>query len=461
MRIGLTADSGIDLEGIDVLTRRFEALVARQPEVWAIFTTVGGYVFGRSQFESANRASLQVQLGPPAERKIGSNRWIARMRGLIDAERIPGLKVYCTPGHPRHPLEPRGRRPEPAAQGLPARNPGGARRPGGGASQENPGLRNVRHSNENPTRELSIRLGRERAAGYGLDVEDVGKVLRFALAGKVVTDFIVDDRRIDVRLRLDRADVRAPGDLAAILLFSKTQPRVPIRIGDIAQVDIQPQPAAILRDRQQRVVEITASLGGELNLEEAIEQALAATADWTCPGYRLYEAGGLKTLQEGRDLSRLLLGLALFLVLVAMAVQYESLRNPLIILLSVPFALIGVGLELEWTGLPLSMPVWLGLIMLAGIVVNNAIVLVEFIKLQHRRGAERISAIVTAARLHLRPILMTTLTTMVGLLPLALALGEGSELLQPLAVTIVSGLLFSTPVSLILVPLTYRLLAAR
>jgi multidrug efflux pump subunit AcrB len=160
-------------------------------------------------------------------------------------------------------------------------------------------------------------------------------------------------------------------------------------------------------------------------------------------------------------MSLILLGLALFLVLVAMAVQYESVRNPFIILISVPFAVTGVVLGLQWTELPVSMPVWLGLIMLAGIVVNNAIVLVEFIELERRAGMDARSAILEAARLRLRPILMTTLTTVVGMLPLALAIGEGSEMLQPLAVTIVAGLSFSTLVSLVLVPLVYQVLGAR
>jgi multidrug efflux pump subunit AcrB len=144
-----------------------------------------------------------------------------------------------------------------------------------------------------------------------------------------------------------------------------------------------------------------------------------------------------------------------------MAVQYESLRNPIIIMLSVPFALTGVVLGLQWAALPVSMPVWLGLIMLAGIVVNNAIVLVEFIELQRAAGLERNAAILEAARLRLRPILMTTLTTVVGMLPLALAWGEGSEMLQPLAVTMVAGLSYSTLVSLVLVPLVYGSLGAR
>jgi multidrug efflux pump subunit AcrB len=293
-------------------------------------------------------------------------------------------------------------------------------------------------------------------------VDDVGALLRFALEGRVVTELIDGDRSIDLLLRLDRIDIAAPGDLESIVLFSKTEPRRPLRLGDLATIEILPQPATILRDRQQRIVEITASVGEGLTLEQAIESALAAASAVAMPsGYRLYEAGSLETLKQGQDMSRILLGLALFLVLVAMAVQYESVRNPFIILLSVPFAVIGVVLGLQWTELPVSMPVWLGLIMLAGIVVNNAIVLVEFIELQRRAGLDAHTAILEAARLRLRPILMTTLTTVVGMLPLALAVGEGSEMLQPLAVTIVAGLSFSTLVSLLLVPSVYQIIAAR
>ena len=153
----------------------------------------------------------------------------------------------------------------------------------------------------------------------------------------------------------------------------------------------------------------------------------------------------------------ILLPLALFLVFVVMAVQYESLRNPFVILIGVPFAAIGVALGLTLTKVPLSMPVWLGMIMLAGIVVNNAIVLVEYIEIARRRGTDTRGAIVEAARLRLRPILMTTLTTVIGMLPLALGLGEGAEMLQPLAVAIISGLSLSLLVTLLLIPMLYQL----
>lgn len=156
-------------------------------------------------------------------------------------------------------------------------------------------------------------------------------------------------------------------------------------------------------------------------------------------------------------MTAILLMLALFLVFVVMAIQYESLRNPFIILLSVPFAVIGVAIGMQVTGLPVSMPVKLGMIMLAGIVVNNAIVLVEYIEIMRERGSHIRAAILEAARLRLRPILMTTLTTVFGMLPLAIGLGEGAEMLRPLAVTIVAGLSFSLLVSLVMVPVIYEL----
>jgi multidrug efflux pump subunit AcrB len=463
VRISLTGDSGLDIDAMDALTRRVEALVADQPEVDAIFSTVGGFVFGRSQFESPNRASIQVKLRPMVERGISSDDWIDRVKGLIAAERIPGLRVRLRTRGIRGIRFSRGdddlslRIKGPDLMVLEDLADQALERLG-----EIDGLRNLRHSNEDVTQELSIRIDRERSASFGLSVESIGDLLRYALEGRVITDFIADDRSIDVLLRLDRLDVDNPGDLKSIILFSETEPRVPLRLGDLASVEILPQPATILRDRQQRMVEITASLSGELTLEQALRDSLDALADLPMKaGYSLYDGGGLETLKAGRDMGRLLLGLALFLVLVVMAVQYESLRNPLIILLSVPFALIGVVLGLQWSGLPLSMPVWLGLIMLAGIVVNNAIVLVEFVELRRSTGTDRTQSILDAARLRLRPILMTTLTTVVGMLPLALAVGEGAEMLQPLAVTIVAGLSFSTLVSLVLVPAVYEIFGRR
>jgi multidrug efflux pump subunit AcrB len=269
------------------------------------------------------------------------------------------------------------------------------------------------------------------------------------------------DRSIDIVLMLDPRDTTTPADLENIILMTETQPRTAVRLGDMAHIELKPAPATIIREQQQRIVEVNATLEEGANMEQILRNAQHALDDMELPeGYSIYEGGSLKTLQQSQETGYRLLGLALFLVLVVMAVQYESLRNPLIILFSVGFSLIGVALGLKITDTPISMPVWLGLIMLAGIVVNNAIILVEYIELKRREGLEKLPAIVTAARLRLRPILMTTLTTVAGMMPLALAWGQGSEMLQPLAITMVSGLSFSMLVSLLLVPATYRYLGA-
>ena len=218
----------------------------------------------------------------------------------------------------------------------------------------------------------------------------------------------------------------------------------------------EPYICAVPMAWQERMVEVYASLTGDRALNEVMEDAQRRLAALDLPaGYRVYDIGAFTELQEGRQIAGLLLALALFLVFVVMAVQYESLRNPLVILLSVPFAATGPALALPLLGVPLSMPVWLGLIMLAGIVVNNAIVLVEYIELLRAKGRSAHEAIATAGELRLRPILMTTLTTVVGLLPLSLGWGEGAEMLQPLAQTMVWGLSFSLLVSLLLVPVVY------
>jgi CzcA family heavy metal efflux pump len=461
--ISLTSDRGLNLASMNRTTARLEELLVAQPEVQSIFTIVGGSIFGRSQHESPNRASIKVQLLPRNGRGVSSAQWIKRMRREVAQLQLAGVKVFMrmrgvrgiklnrsdddiafrVKGPELHQLEEIVDRVVEQLEGL-------------------GGLHNLEHSSEDRNQELSVVVDRERANTYGLAVEDVGRVVRFALEGREVTDFIADDRSIDIKLRLDRADMSNPSDLENIILFSNNEPRVPVRLSDIARVNLVAAPAAIMRDQQQRIVEVTASLADDATLQEALNQARVQLDGIELPpGYSLYEAGSLETLQQGQDLGMQLLGLALFLVFVVMAVQYESLRNPLVIILSVPFAAIGVLLGLEITGLPVSMPVWLGLIMLAGIVVNNSIVLVEYIEIERHRGVELVPAIIAAAHLRLRPILMTTLTTVVGMLPLALALGEGSEMLQPLAVTIVSGLLFSSLVSLLLVPSVYRLLARR
>lgn len=458
LRLSISADPGIALTEMDAAVQKIEKLLRAQPEVIGVFSIVGGRIFGRSEYEASNQSTLSVQLVPRTERALSSDEWKDKTQKLISKQNLAGIRVRMRTYGIRGFRTSRGD--DDLSLRIQGPDPTSLDEIGDEIMlrlQDVKGLRNLKHSSEEVRQELSIQVDRERAASLGLDIQDVTNALRYALNGEVVTDFIDGDKSYDVRLRLPRSRIESPQDIESILLFSSRKPGSSVYLANVATVNVIASPAQILRDRQQRYIEVSASLStdkltaGEINSE--IEKRLS---DLELPdGYTLYDGGSSKTLQEGKQLSGILLVLALFLVLVVMAVQYESLQNPLIILVSVPFATIGVAVGLFVTDLPVSMPVALGLIMLAGIVVNNAIVLVEYIELKRADGLELLDAVLTAARLRLRPILMTTLTTVVGMSPLALKLGEGAEMLQPLAVTIVSGLSFSLLVSLFLIPIIY------
>ena len=456
--VRVTTDPGVSLDTTDTLIRRIEAIVRQLPDVESVYTTSGGFVFGRSQYEAHNKAALTIRLKPSGQRQMDTGRWIETLRKRLRATRIVGARIRV---YPRSGLR------LPLFRGSDAVS---LRIQGDDIAtltrladrlvarlKRLPDLRNIGHSLEETRQEIAIRVDRYRAAGLGTTAEDISRALRTAITGAVVTQFIEGDRSYDIRVRLPLTDAGNLQRIESLLLFHAGGR--PVYVSDVAKVELVQAPARIQRDNQRRIVEVHASIRRGV-AQSVIDQRLRKVLkDFRLPdGYSIYDAGASRTLREGRSLAGALLALAVFLVFVVMAVQYESLRNPVVILISIPFALTGVAIGLGVSGLPLTMPVWLGLIMLSGIVVNNAIVLVEYIGILRGQGMHMDAAIVEAVRLRLRPILMTTLTTVAGLMPLALALGEGTEMLQPLAMTIVFGLSFSLLVSLLLVPVVYRIL---
>nr|CRH04511.1 putative multi-drug efflux transporter AcrB/AcrD/AcrF family homolog [Candidatus Magnetococcus massalia] len=462
VRVSISADPGTPIDVMDRSVQRIEKLLAQQQEVHTVFSIVGGYIFGRSERQVSNRTSMVVQMVPLAERAISNDAWIKKMRGAIGKLKMAGIKVRMRSGNIRGVRISRG------DDDLTLRIAGSDQRTMEQVAdrlstelRSIKGLRNITHSAEEKRQELVIQIDHARTAALGLTAEEVAEAAQIALNGVVVTQYVKGDRSHDIRLRLPKS---GHGNVAKLnsVLVSADPDRGPIYLSEVAQIELAAAPAEILRDNQRRMVEVTASITAESSLSEvstAVDGILA-----TLPRPKqvaIYDGGAGKALQESKHLTTLLLGLALFLVFVVMSVQYESLRNPLIILLSVPFTIIGVAGAVTWLKLPISMPLWLGLIMLAGIVVNNAIVLVEYMEILRRRGTERMAAIVQAGRVRLRPVLMTTLTTVAGLTPLAMGAGEGSEMLRPLAITIVFGLSSSMLVTLLVIPIFYSLFSRR
>ncbi len=459
VRVSVSADVGVSLDEMDEKVRLLETIFAEQPQTETVFTLVGGSIFGRSQRETPSRSTIVVQLKSLAERGMSSAEWMKAMNKRIDKEQLAGFTVRLSQRGVR------GIRTNSGDDDISLRLQGEDLKQLSIIADDIAekmrrisGLRNVEHSAEDEQFEIAIKLDRERASQLGLDLMDVTEAAQIALQGKVVSDYLDGDKAYDIRLRLAKAEITTPQDLESIILFPGSADTPPVYLGNVAAIDLLETPATIKRDSQMRIVEFSASLNGDITLGEALLalKEMRATIDLP-PGYTLYDGGSEKALQEQQALTDILLLLALFLVFVVMAIQYESLLNPLIIILSVPFAAIGVAAGVYVFDLPLSMPVWLGMIMLVGIVVNNAILLVEYIELERKQYADINRAIIEAARLRLRPILMTTLSTVVGMLPLALGLGDGAEMLQPLAIAVVWGLSFSMLVSLLLVPMVYHI----
>ncbi len=457
--VNLSADPGTNLAAMDQLSRKVETFLLQQPEVQSGFATIGGFVFGRSQYQSPNRSNIQLQL----KTGISAQAWIKQIKKQLKTEArrrdFIGLKIR---------LRSRGLRGVRLSRGnddlsfyLQGDDLETLSQLGEQAIallKPLKGLRNLKHAAEERHQELSLSIDRQRAAELGLSLTRISESVTMALQGQTIGTFYNKGQSLNIRLRLPVSQINNPEKLQQIRLLSPKHGS--ITLAQLVSLQLSAAASSIEHRQQRRVLEISASLNGDQDLQQILIEAKRLLQTLPLPdGYSLYDGGSLETLQESQNLGKIMIGLALFLVLVVMAVQYESLRNPLVILLSVPFALIGVSLMMQQLALALSMPVWLGLIMLIGIVVNNAIVLLEQIEIERRKGLECQTAILLAARLRLRPILMTTLTTVIGMLPLALAWGEGSEMLRPLALTIVSGLSFSLLVSLLLVPLFYRIFA--
>jgi hydrophobic/amphiphilic exporter-1 (mainly G- bacteria), HAE1 family len=323
-----------------------------------------------------------------------------------------------------------------------------------------PGVAHARPNREMRQLERVLHVDRARAAELGLGSADIAAAVETYVLGRVSTRYRDRGDEFDIRVQLDESARRDLDQLPGLPIVTPTGTRV--ALGSLVRIEERLGPSSISRLDQERVLRVDVG-SGERPLSELGAGVRAALASITVPdGFELRLSGELAE-QQG-TFGDLFIGclLALFLVYAAMAVQFESARHPLVVMLSVPFATIGVIAALVITKTTFNMNSFLGVIVLVGIVVNNAIVLVDYTNLLRREhGLDPRSALIAAAERRLRPILMTTSTTVLALMPLALGMGEGSEMQIPLARVVIGGLLTSTFVTLLLVPSVYFLMERR
>ena len=305
--------------------------------------------------------------------------------------------------------------------------------------------------------EVRVRFDHERLGRLGLTVEAAATAVQRAIQGQVVSTLYAADDQLDIRVRLPEVDRQRVEDVARVQVA--TAGGVPVRLDAVALVEPGRGPAEIRRIDGRRGLRIQArsesvDLGG---VAEHVQEAIDAHAAED-PEVEAVLAGQADEMEVSLRSLALTTALSIFLVYVVMASSFESLLHPLLIMFTVPLALAGVSLAAWLIDMPLSAMVGIGVIVLGGIVVNNAIVLVAAVNDRRGAGMPLDEALVDAGRVRIRPIVMTTVTTVLGLLPMAMGIGEGAALRQPLAVSIIGGLGFSTLLTLVVMPCAYRVL---
>ena len=319
-----------------------------------------------------------------------------------------------------------------------------------------PGIRDVRSNIQRGNPEVQLRYKRDKLAALGLNIYQVASIVRNKVKGEVTTQFHEEDRKIDIRVRLAEKDRASLQDISRIVV--NPEGKIPIFLSSIADIRLDEGPSEIRRINGQRAALISANVEGR-DLGSVTEEIYRTLSSMDMPSeFSFLISGQNREMQTSLQSLMFALALAVFLVYIVMASQFESLIHPLVIMFTIPLALIGVFIVLYFMHLAFSVVVFLGLIMLAGIVVNNAIVLVDYVNQLRARGLPKREALVEAGKIRLRPILMTTTTTVLGLLPMALGLGEGAEIRTPMAITVIAGLISSTFLTLIVIPTVYSIL---
>jgi HAE1 family hydrophobic/amphiphilic exporter-1 len=304
--------------------------------------------------------------------------------------------------------------------------------------------------------EIQIVFDQERAAKLGLTVREIANSVVASVRGELATRYTWRDKKIDVLVR--SVDTRQSSiDEIRHLIVNPSSER-PVTLDAVADVTVSEGPAEIRRIAQERVAIISANLAyGDLGAAAAEAGDIVSRIPMPA-GISAIVSGQSEEMEASFKSMQFALLLAVFLVYLVMASQFESLIHPLVILFTIPLALVGAVLALFITGTTVNIVAFIGIIMLAGIVVNNAIVLVDLINQLRAQGKERFAAIMEAGTARLRPILMTSLTTTLGLLPMAMGFGEGSEVRTPMAITVIGGLTVSTLLTLVVIPVVYSLM---
>lgn len=449
---------GTPLETNRKLMTLADEILLKQPETEYVFTTSGGSLFGNNTSANPLRGNSTITLKPGTD----VEQFVERVTKELEKLNLVDISLRLSPGQLRglivnnSPV--RGADIDLILQGNNSDALAQAGRQVLKTLEEKVTLARFRPDADPRQPEIQIRPDWERVAELGLTAQDIGDTVQTALEGTIATELQRDNRLVDVRVKLDSSIIQQPSQLEQLPLFVDDNRQ--IYLGDVAQIAQAQAPGEIQRINQRSVFLIAGSLAEGASLSQAIAEVKAVLAEIQLPeGISFLPSAAEESNRQLQASLSILGGLAAFLVFVVMAVQYNSIVDPLIIMFTLPLALGGGIFGLYITQTAIGATVIVGAVLLIGIVVNNAIIMVELAnQLWEQEGINRKAAILKAAPQRLRPILMTTITTVLGMFPLALGMGQGSELLQPLGIVVFSGLSLATVLTLFIIPCFYVLL---
>ncbi|MDI6402650.1 efflux RND transporter permease subunit, partial [Balneolaceae bacterium ANBcel3] len=455
---------GTSIEPSNEVAEIIRETIEAMPHVESQYMTVGGYFRGGQISVRGGMIDGVVQLVPHQHRRgYSAEKWVSEFRGKMREHRLPfiqervrgprieGLQTSLTDadiavgiiGDDLEQLDDVARSVMREIEHL-------------------RGISSIQIGRDAQIPQLVFRIDEDRASNIHLTSLDVASLLHGAVNGSVPTQFVEGGFEYDLRVRYSRDITGTVDGLLNIPVMNEAGQTVPL--GSLVSFEEITGPAHIERFNQIRVVWINTIVDiNEATMGDVGEEIRSILSEFTLPnGISMIYAGEQEAIEESRRSLQLAIILAIFFVFVVMAIQYEKIFSPIVILLSLPFALIGVAAALWITGMALSASVLLGLVFLTGIIVNNAILLVDFAE-NHRKQSDSTAyqAITEAANIRFRPILMTSATTIFGMLPLAIGIGEGYEILQPLAITVIGGMIAGTVLTLLILPGIYVTLAKR
>jgi hydrophobic/amphiphilic exporter-1 (mainly G- bacteria), HAE1 family len=460
IRVSLEMAPGTRVEVTDDLSKRIEQIIKREvPEMKHLMSEVGGGGFMSS---SMHVSDLRVQLVDMNQRKRTSQEIVNALRPKLNL--MPGMTVRVrsssgnmgmrmgqSQGGERVSVEIRGYEMAVAADiGRNVKD----------IIDAVPGITDSQVSRREGMPEMLIEVDRAKAASLGLNASDIADTLETVIGGRRASQFRQEGEEFNILVRLNEEQRANIGQLPLVTVLTPSGQSVPI--GDLVKATRREGPVSIERQDQERLVRVTAGYANRDlgSIMRDIDQRLAQVR--LPSGFSFYYGGEYEEQQQSfRELLFCLI-LAVVLVYMVMAAQFESLRDPLIILFSIPLAAIGVALALFLTDTTFNIQAFIGAILLAGIAVNNAIVLIDYTNLlRHRDKLLLRHAVELAGRRRLRPILMTTLSTILGLIPMSLGFGEGAEVQAPMARVVIGGMLTSTLITLLFIPTIYTIIEER